>query len=77
MLYNLRINKSRFTGKTIAECCDIIAAHADQINAVNLTPIDRVLFDIRNMNAKYRRMCYFDNTGKVFVSINRESKVKQ
>jgi hypothetical protein len=74
MLYNLRIGKSRFTGKTIAECCDIIAARADQINAANLTPADVVLFDVRNMSGKYRRMAYFDLYGKVFISINRKKE---
>lgn len=71
MLYNLRIDKTRYTGKTIAQCCDIIAARADQINAANLTPADVVLFDVRNMSGKYRRIAYFDQYGKVFISINR------
>ena len=71
MLYNLRIEKSRFTGKTIAECCDIITARADQINAANLTPADVIIFDLRNMGGKYRRMAYFGRDGKVFISINR------
>ena len=71
MLYNLRIGKSRWTGKTIAECCDIIAAHYSKINAENVTPADTVLFDIRNMGGKYKRFAYFNHYGKVFISINR------
>lgn len=71
MLYNIRIDKTRYTGKTIAQCCDIIAARADQINAAILTPADVVLFDVRNMGGKYRRMAYFDHCGKVYISINR------
>jgi hypothetical protein len=71
MLYNLRIGKTRFPGKTIAECCDIIAARSEKINAANRTMADVVLFDIRNMGGKYRRMAYFGNDGKVFISINR------
>jgi hypothetical protein len=71
MLYNLRIGKSRFSGKTILECCDIIAANAEKINAENRTMADIVIFDVRNMNEKYRRMAYFGNDGKVFISINR------
>ena len=72
MLYNLRIDKSRWTGKTIAECYDIIAARCDKINAATLTPADVILFDVRNMTGKYSRMAYFGRNGKVFVSINRK-----
>lgn len=71
MLYNLRIGKSRFPGKTVSECCDIIAARAEKINAENRTMADVVLFDMRNMEGKYRRMAYFGRDGKVFISINR------
>ena len=71
MLYNLRIGKSRFSGKTIVECCEIIAANAEKINADNRVMSDVVLFDVRNMEEKYRRMAYFGHNGKVFVSINR------
>lgn len=71
MLYNLRIGKTRYAGKTIAECCDIIAVRRDKINAENRTPADVILFDVRNMGGKYRRMAYFGHNGKVFISINR------
>jgi hypothetical protein len=74
MLYNLRIGKSRFPGKTIAECLDIIAAHAEKINVENRTKADVILFDVRNMSGKYRRMAYFGHDGKVFVSINRRKE---
>lgn len=71
MLYNLRIGKSRWTGKTISECCNIIAAHYSEINAENVTPADNVLLDIRNMSGEYKRFAYFNHYGKVFISINR------
>lgn len=71
MLYNLRIGKSRYTRKTPAECCDIIAARCDKINAENRTPADRVLYDVRNMDGKYRRMAYYGHDGKIFLSINK------
>lgn len=74
MLYNLRIGKTRFSGKTIAECRDIIAAHAEKINAENRTMADVVLFDMRNMGGRYRRMAYFGRDGKVFISINRRER---
>lgn len=71
MLYNLRIEKSRWSGKTIAECCDIIANHYTKINAENITPADDVLFDVRNLSSDYKRLAYFNHYGKVFISINR------
>lgn len=69
--YNLKIGKSRWTGKTIAECCDIIAAHYSEINAENVTPAGSVLLDIRCMSGEYKRLAYFNHYGKVFISINR------
>lgn len=71
MLYNLRIGKSRFTDKTLAECCDIIAARSDKINAANRTLADVVLYDVRNMGGKYSRMAYYGHDGKIFISINK------
>lgn len=74
MFYNLRIGKKRFPGKNICECYDIIAAHAEEINAENRTRADVVLFDVRNMKETYNRMAYFGHDGKIFVSINRRKK---
>lgn len=71
MRYNLKIGKSRWTGKTIAECCDIIAAHYSEINAENITPADTVLLDIKYISPDCCRMAYYSHLGKVFISINR------
>jgi hypothetical protein len=75
MLYNLRIGKSRFTGKTIAECCDIIAARCDSINTYNRTSADVILFELCNLKNTYRRIAYYGHDGKVFISINRKKGV--
>ena len=71
MLYNLRIGKSHWTGKTIAECCDIIAAHYNKINAANVIPAENVLLDVESMSGDCVKMAYFNHFGKVFISINR------
>ena len=71
MRYNLRIEKSRYTGKTIAECCDIIAARADKINAACRMPAGNIILELRSLDKTYRRAAYYGNNGKVFVSINR------
>lgn len=71
MLYNLRIGKSRFTGKTIMECCNIIASREDKINAGCRTDASVILFEIRTMDKSYIRHAFYGTDGKIFVSINR------
>ena len=72
MLYNLRIGKTRYAGKTMVECCDIIAARRDTINENNRMAADNILLELHSLNGIYRRIVYFGNNGKVFVSINKK-----
>lgn len=71
MLYNLRIGKSRFAGKSITECCDIIAARAGEINALSRCKADHILFELRGISETYYRIVYYGHDGKIYISINR------
>ena len=71
MRYNLKIGKSRYCNKTLAGCIDVIAARYTEINAACITPAAWILAEIASMPGDVLRLAYHDQTGKVFVSINR------
>jgi hypothetical protein len=74
MRYNLKIGKSRYSGKTIADCIDILAIRYTEISAACITPAAWILAEIASMHDDVRRLAYYDNTGKVFISINKGGK---
>lgn len=74
MHYNLKIGKSRYTNKALADCIDIIAARYTEINAECLTPAAWILFELARMPENVLRQAYHDKNGKIFISINRREK---
>ena len=74
MKYNLKIGKSRYANKNLADCIDIIAARYTEISAACLTPPSWILFEIVNMPANVLRLAYHDKNEKVFISINRRGR---
>jgi hypothetical protein len=74
MRYNLKIGKSRYANKTLADCIDVIAARYTEINAECITPAAWILFEIINLPADVSRLGYHGKSGKIFISINREEK---
>lgn len=74
MHYNLKIGKSRYASKKLADCIDIIAARYTEINAACITPAAWILFEIINLPNDVSRLAYHDKNGKVYFSINREEK---
>ena len=72
MLYNLRIDKTRYTGKTLQECAAILAAKKDQIDGRARMPAAGILADVATLKSNLRRSVYFGHDGKVFISINRK-----
>ncbi len=71
MLYNLRIDKTRYTGKSHAECVKIIISRHNEIAAACLVPAAFIRADIISMTADVQRLAYYGHDGKVFVSINK------
>ena len=71
MRYNLKIGKSRYASKTLADCIDVIAARYTEINAACITPAAWILFEIANLSDDVSRLAYCDKSGKQFISINR------
>lgn len=70
MLYNLRIGKTRYTGKTLEECRAIIAARLADINRVCMTRADVIRLDLAT-GADLIRLAYYGRDGKMYVSVNR------
>lgn len=71
MKYNLRIGKTRYTGKTLAECVDIIAARYNEVNANCIIPAAWIITEIITITENVRRLTYHGHDEKVFVSVNR------
>ena len=74
MCYNLKIGKSRYASKTLADCIDVIAARYTEINAACITPAAWILFEVVHLPANVSRAAYHDKNGKIFISINRREK---
>ena len=75
MRYNLKIGKSRYTNKTLAECIDIIAIRYTEVNTNCITPAAWILTEIIIMPESVDRVTYHDKNGKVFISINRKADI--
>lgn len=72
MLYNLRIGKSRYPAKNVLQCVDIISARRNDITKDCRVSVDAILRDVCYMAGQYRRLAYYGNDGKIFLSINRK-----
>lgn len=72
MLYNLRIDKTRYTGKTLQECVAILAAKENLIDGRARMPAAGILADVARIKPNLLRSVYFGHDGKVFISINRK-----
>lgn len=72
MKYNLRVGKSRYTSKTIAECVDIIAIKYNEVAANCITPAAWIISEVVTMPENVSRLAYHGNNQKVFISINKE-----
>lgn len=74
MLYNLRIGRTRYTGKTMEECINIIRQKHDRITAAGIVPAEFIRARLITMEPDIITLKYFDTTGKVYLSINRTVK---
>lgn len=74
MLYNLRIGTTRYTEKTMEECINIIRSKYDKITAAGIVPANLIRDRLITMNQDILKLKYYDNTGKVYLSINRRVK---
>lgn len=74
MYYNLKIGKTRYSNKTLADCIDVIAIRYMEIATTCITPAAWILAEIAALPSDVLRLAYHDKNGKVFVSINRKGE---
>lgn len=71
MRYNVMIFGKRYRNKTKEFIIDLATKYSQEINNNLECGIYGVSFDLVNMNDSLQRLAYFDNLGKVVISINR------
>lgn len=74
MYYNLKIGKTRYASKTLADCIDVIAIRYMEIASTCITPAAWILAEIAGLSGDVSRLAYYDKNGKVFISINRKGE---
>lgn len=74
MLYNLRIGNTRYTGITMEQCIATIRKKHDKITAAGIVPDYLIKARLITLEPDTVALRYYDNTGKVYLSINRTVK---